>query len=135
MKLLSRNELIDALRARLLEFTDDEHSICEASTRLGIYCHGFAKWTFSELKRRHPTIVRSRPRLTPAELRDLANRWQIARQTVLGTPLACDTQMREARLQTCKGWDEWSFEELASFHRDLTGEKVELRPPASQPAP
>jgi len=136
MKVLSRSDLIEALRARLVAFTDDEHSICEASARLGIFCHGFAQWTFSELKQRYPTIVRSRPRLTPAELRDLANRWQIARQTAFGTPIACDTQMHEGALQTCKGWDQWSSEDLARFYWELTGESVELRPaPADQPAP
>ncbi len=134
MKTMSRDELIDALRARLLELTDDEHSICDVATRTGIFCHGFAQWTFGELKQRHPTIVRSRPRLTPAELRDLANRWQLARQTAFGTALACDTQMHEGALGICKGWDQWSAEDLARFHRELTGEEVELAARSDPPA-
>lgn len=132
MRHLSRDEVIGALRARLLELTDDEHSICEAAARLGVFCHGFAQWTFSELKERHPTIVRSRPRVTPAELRDLANRWQLARQTAFGTGLACDTQMHEGALRICQGWDGWSDEDLARFHRELCGEEVHVVPGAGK---
>jgi hypothetical protein len=128
MKVMTRDAAISALRAELLRIVDDEHSICEVAGRRGIYCHGFAQWTFSELRKRYPTIVRSRPRITPAELRDLANRWQIARQTARGTLLACDTQVEEGALRTCKGWEEWTSSDLERFHRELTGEEIEIVP-------
>ncbi|TDJ70108.1 MAG: hypothetical protein E2O39_10525 [Planctomycetota bacterium] len=123
---LDRSQVIDNLRIALIALTDDEHSICEVAERLDIFCGGFAQWTFTELKQRYPTIVRSRPRITPQELRELANRWQLARQSVMGTKLACDTQSREGRLRTCRGWDEWSDDDLARFHADLCHEEVEI---------
>lgn len=126
MKPVTRAELIQALRARLLPLVDEDVSICEAAARQGIFCHGFAQWTFTELRKRHPTIVRSRRRITPAELRDLANRWQLARQTALGGQLACDVQTHEGALRTCKGWDEFSDEELARFLHELGGEEVDV---------
>jgi hypothetical protein len=122
----TRQRTIDALRAKLLEVCDDEHSMCEVATERGIYCHGFAQWTFTELKKRYLTIVRSRPGITPRKLRDLANRWQLARQTARATALACDTQQREGALASCKGWDEWSDEDLARFYGELTGEQVRV---------
>jgi hypothetical protein len=128
MKTMTRDELIQALRARLLPFVDEDVSLCEAAARRGIFCHGFAQWTFTELRKRHPTIVRSRRRVTPAELRELANRWQLARQAALGGELACDVQMQEGALRTCKGWDGFSDAELARFLHELGGEEVEVVP-------
>jgi len=126
MKQMTRSEAIDALRARLLDVVDDEHSICDVAARLNIYCHGFAQWTFHELKRRYPTIVRSRPAITPNELHELANRWQLARQTARGMPLACDVQLGEGTLRSCKGWDEWSSADLERFHQELVGEPIQI---------
>jgi len=127
---VTRGQAIESLRARLTAFVDDEHSLCEVAARLGVFCGGFAQFTFLDLKRRYPMIVHSRPRITPAELKELANRWQIARQQSLHTDLACDTQVREHHLRTCKGWDEWSEADLARFVLDLCGEEVEVVPDA-----
>lgn len=120
MQAMTRDEVIQALRARLLSFVDEEHSICEAAARQGFFCHGFAQWSFGELRKRYPTIVRSRRRITPAELRELANRWQLARQQATDTPLACDTQLGEGRLATCHGWDEFTTDELEHFLEELS---------------
>jgi len=127
MKRLTREKAIAALRAKLLTLVDEDHSICEVATERGIFCGGFAQWTFHELKKQYPTIVRSRPRITPQRLRDLANRWQLARSAVLDRELACDAQMCEGKLQTCKGWDAFDDQQLAHFHQDLCGEEVEIR--------
>lgn len=130
MLTLTRSELVDKLREKLTATCDEEHSICEVAAERGIFCHGFAQWTFTELKRRYPTIVRSRPAITPAEMLDLANRWQVARQTARELPIACDVQLHEGALRTCKGWDEWSSEDLARFYHELTGEEVKIVPAA-----
>ena len=136
MKTMTRTEVVEGLRRKLLAVADDEHSICDVAASRGIFCHGFAQWTFTQLKERHPTIVRSRPRVTPAELRDLANRFQLARQTARGTALACDTQMQEGALQICKGWDQWTSADLARFYGELGGEEIEVREEgAAKPAP
>jgi hypothetical protein len=126
MKHLSRAQLVEALRAKLLERTDEDTCLCLAAARLGIYCRGFSQWTFGELKHRYGWIARNRPGVTRAELEDLANRWQLARQRVLGTEVACDTQAMEH--QTCEGWDGFDDEQLAGFYRELCGEEVEVVP-------
>jgi hypothetical protein len=125
MKTVARSQAIQDIRAKLLTLVDEDHSICDVAARSHIFCGGFAQWTFRELKGRHPTIVRSRPRITRKDLEELANRWQIARQTALGTELACDTQMHEkGDFQVCRGWNEFTNEQLAGFYAQLLGDEV-----------
>lgn len=134
-KTITRERAIEDLREVLLSVVDEEHSICDIADRLGIFCGGFGQWTFSELRKRYPTIVRSRPRITPKQLKELANRWQLARSEVMSTRLACDTQMKEGELQTCCGWNEFSDQQLAEFYCDICGEEVSIGPEPAQPAP
>ena len=126
MKTLTRKEAIDELRQRMLALTDEDHSICERARERGILCHGFAQWTFDELKQRYWWLVERRPGIDRAELERLANIWQVARQQVKGTSLACDTQAIEH--DTCKGWDEWDDFTVARHLQELGGEDVEVRP-------
>ena len=129
MKRLTRAQAIDELRESLVALTDDDTCVCLAAGRLGIFCKGFAQWKSYELKDRYDWIARNRPGVTRKQLEDLANRWQLARQQVRGTPLACDTQSLEHH--TCDGWDEFDDEKLAAFHADLCGEPVEIVPAAA----
>ena len=126
METLTREEAIAKLRTKLMDYVDDEHSICDVAARFHIFCGGFAQWTFSELKKRHPMIVKSRPRITPAELKELANRWQLARQYATGSDFACDVQMHEGEKRVCQGWNEFSDEDLAGFVGEICGETVQV---------
>ena len=136
MKTITRSQAIADLRSKLLGLTDDEHSICEVAARMGIFCGGFAQWTFRELKQRHPTIVRSRPHVTRKELEELANRWQLARAYVKDEGLACDVQQGEEQgRHTCQGWNEFDERELAEYYRQLCHEEVEVAPDPDEPAP
>jgi hypothetical protein len=131
MKTLTREEAIDKLRAKLLDYVDDDHSICDVAARLHIFCGGFAQWTFTELKKRHPMIVKSRPYVTPAELKDLANRWQLARQFATGNDFACDVQLAEGEMRVCQGWNEFTDADLAGFVSEICGETVHIGSPAA----
>ena len=134
MKTLPRSQAIHDIRASLMQLVDEEHSICEVAARLHIFCGGFAQWTFHELKQRFPTIVRSRPRMTRKQLEELANRWQLARQTVSGTGIACDAQMHEREgLQVCRGWNEFSNDQLALFYSQILGEEVSVVSDPAEP--
>lgn len=122
----SRSEAVADLRRALLALQDDEHSICQVAAERGLFCHGFAQWSFAELRRRYPQITRSRPRLTRDRLEEFANRWQIARQEATGEPTACDVQCHDERYQQCRGWDEFSDAELEDFHLELCGEPIRI---------
>ena len=132
-KQLTRSEAIDAIREKLLTYTDDEHSMCEAATQRGILCRGFSQYSTRELRRRYGWIVKNRPWIKRKELEDAANRWQLARQFILGTKLACYTQSRECEMHaTCEGWRGFPDEKLQAFHRDLLGSEIEI---VEDPAP
>jgi hypothetical protein len=130
MKRIDRQQCIEALRAKMLSMTDAEHSMCDVAAKKGVYCNGPRQWTFDELKARYGWIVASRPNITREQLEKLANAWQLARQEVFGTRLACDTQSIEH--DTCKGFDGWSDRELERFHREICGEEVEIASPTGQ---
>ena len=123
---VTRDEAIGDLRRALERLQDDEHSICQVAAQRKLFCRGFAQWTSGELRARYPQIVRSRPRITRQDLEDLANRWQLARQWVTGEPTACDVQQHERCHAQCRGWDEFSDEQIAAFHAELCGEEVEI---------
>ena len=124
MKRITRQECIGDLQRDLRKLAPGEHSMCEVAARKGIYCKGFAQWTFDELKERYDWIAKARPNITREELEKLANAWQVARQDVFGTGLSCDTQSIEH--DTCKGFDGWTDRDLARFHAEICGEAVEV---------
>jgi hypothetical protein len=121
---MSRQACTDDLRAKLNSLVDEDHSMCQVAAEQGIWCHGFAQFTFDELKRRYWWLADRRPGISRPELERLANIWQVARQRVFGTELACDTQTLEH--DTCLGFDGWTNADLARFHAELLREPVEV---------
>ena len=125
MTTLTRERCVDRLRRELMRLAGDEHSACEVASRKQVFCRGFSQWSWDELKQRYAWIIERWPHIKRPELERLADIWQVARAEVLGTPTACDTQTMEH--DCCKGWDEWSDEELAGFLAELSGEPVVIR--------
>ncbi len=119
---IDRSEAINLLRTELLQRLDGDTSMCKAAEEQGIFCRGFARFSDAELRRRYSWITQRRPDLSRAELEEIADRWQLARQEVDQLPTACDVQQREHDL--CHGWDEFSSEELACYYFELTGRKI-----------
>ena len=119
---IAREEAIKVLRREFLKFVDDENSICKVAAEKGIFCKGFQRYSDFELRKRYRWIARKDRRYTREEIEDLANRWQLARQDVDELPLACDVQQIEH--DSCRGWDDFSNEELAKFVYQLTGRVV-----------
>lgn len=128
MNTITRGEAIALLRRKCLALVDEEHSLCDVASRLGILCGGFAHWELGDLKRRHDWIVKKRPGISRKELEDLANRWMLARQASLDTPLACDVQEKEKLHPICRGWGEFTEEDLGRFCKELTGEDYQVAP-------
>ena len=131
MQTLTRSQTIEALSRRFQEMVDDDRSICELAAHGGFFCGGFAQWTFEQLKERYNWIADKRPDITRDELEKLANAWQLARREVHGVPLACDVQSREH--DTCKGWDEWSDQDLGGFYKQLAGDEIRVVPDPDVP--
>ena len=119
---LSRQQIIDLLRTELLKRAGNDVSVCRLATEQGIFCHGFARYSDEELRNRYEWIVRRRPTMTREELEEIADRWQMARQEVAHTPIACDVQQKLH--DTCGGWDDFSNEDLALFYLEMTGKDI-----------
>ncbi len=118
----SRAKAIERLREHLLRLTDEEHSICQVASELGIFCRGFRRWDEEELRRRYQAALGRSSGLTRRQLEELANLWQLSQQILHRVRLACDAET--ALHGTCRGWDDFSNEDLARFCSDLLGQHV-----------
>ena len=119
---LTRGGAIDILRAELLKLAGDDVSICKVAAEKNIFCRGLRRHSDVELRRQFSWINATNPRMPRAEMEELVDRWQLARQEVEDLPSACDVQQREH--DGCRGWDDFSNEELSRFCLELTGRKV-----------
>lgn len=119
---VSRSTLIAALREELSRRAKGDMSICRLAAQTGVFCRGFRRFTDAELKERFGWIAKKNPEATRPELEEIADRWQMARQDVLGALTSCDVQQLEH--DSCGGWDDFSNEDLSAFLRELTGRKV-----------
>lgn len=121
---LTRTELVNHLRRELGRFTDCETSVCKAAGERGVFCNGFRRYTDAELEQRYDWIVSKRPGMTRAELEEVANDWQLAQQEVHEMPIACDVQQKVH--DTCRGWNDFSNEQLARFYFQMTGKEIDV---------
>lgn len=119
---VSRSTLIAALREELSRRAKGDMSICRLAAQTGVFCRGFRRFTDDELKERFGWIAKKHPEATRPELEEIADRWQMARQDVLGALTSCDVQQLEH--DSCGGWDDFSNEDLSAFLRELTGREV-----------
>ena len=94
-------------------------SICKLAAQTGVFCKGFRRFSDDELKARFGWIAKKDPEMPRAQLEDVADRWQLARQDVLGALTSCDVQQLEH--DSCGGWDDFTDEELTRFLRELGG--------------
>lgn len=118
---ISRPALIAALREELMRRAGDL-SICKLAAQTGIFCKGFRRDSDEELKSRYGWIAQKNAGASREELEGIADRWQLARQDVLGAMTSCDVQQLEH--DVCGGWDDFTDEQLAVFLRELTGRSV-----------
>lgn len=116
---ISREAAISRIRIRMIELCDTGKSACQVATERNILCKGFRRDSDDALRQRYEPYVGAADRLTRSDLERVANHWQLSRQRTENTLLACDVQNRY--YQTCKGWNDFSNEELSDFCMELTG--------------
>lgn len=121
---MTREEAIARIREQLLSLTDEENCMCKIAAERGIFCNGFRQFTDKELRERYWWIVRKRPDITRQELETIANDWQLAQQDVRELPVACDVQTNVH--DTCRGWDDFTNDELRAYLKQLTGEEIRV---------
>ena len=121
---MTREEAIARLREKLVSLTDEENCMCKVAAERGIFCTGFRQFTDKELRERYWWIVRKRPDITRAELETIANDWQLTQQDVRSLPVACDVQTKAH--DTCRGWNDFTNEQLGNYLKQLTGQDVRV---------
>src|SRR5687767_15935164 len=125
-ELMPRSTIIAALRDELGRRAHGEMSICKLAAQTGVFCKGFRRYSDQQLKESYGWIAKKDPAMPRAELEEIADRWQLARQDVFGAQTSCDVQQLEH--DSCGGWDDFSNDDLARFLRELTGRTVEVMP-------
>jgi len=120
----TRREAIDRLRAALSALTDDERSMCQVAAEKGIFCRGFRRWHASEFHRKWRMAIGSSTHLTRPQMETFANLWQLTEQVRLRVGFACDAEALEPG--ACRGWNEFSNQDLARFCRQILGADVTI---------
>jgi hypothetical protein len=126
MEKLTRDDAIARLREELIRMTDEDRCICDVAAEQKIFCNGFRRYSEGDLRKRYWWIVRRRPDITREELEAIANDWQLAQQQVQNEQLACDVQTRFH--DTCRGWHDFSNEDIAAFYKQVVGKDVKVVP-------
>ena len=122
MRTIGRDQALREIRGAVLQLVDDDHSVCEVASRLGILCQGFRQFTDLELSKRYRWLEERLGTSGRAELEDAANRWQLARQLVQDERLSCDVQAKER--DTCRGWTGFDDATIGQWHQQLFGEPI-----------
>lgn len=121
---ITRDQAVNRLRAALAAMTDEENCMCKVAADRGLFCHGFRQFTDEQLRERYAWIVRKKPDIARAELEAIANDWQLAQQDVRQLPIACDIQAKVH--DTCRGWDDFTDEQLAGMLKEALGETLRI---------
>ena len=126
MVTMRREDAVAAIRRRLLDMVDDDHSMCQVAGERGIMCHGFRQFTDDELRGHYSWLLRINPKMSREELEHRANKWQLARQIVQRVPISCDAQSMDK--DACQGWESFDDETIARFYKELTGKEITVGP-------
>ena len=116
---ISREIAIGRIRVKLMELCVDGKSACQVAAERNILCRGFHRDSDEELRQRYEPYVAGTDRISRSDLERSANSWQLARQRTEEAPVACDVQYRYS--QVCRGWNEFTNDELAKCCLELTG--------------
>lgn len=107
----SRDEALNKIRQYLVTNTREDETTCQTAARMGVFCHGYDKWTTEQLRQLYPWLAKKMPPETPREeFLKLIVAWDSARQLVNKTPTTCDTKALDH--EGCLGFDRFSNQQL-----------------------
>jgi hypothetical protein len=110
-----RDVSIRHLRGWLTSEAGNESSVCRIASERGIFCGGFRRWSPAEFDRRCRRAIGRSTHLSREQMERYADIWQLIEQLRQGVALACDAAPGAS--SPCRGWAEFSDEELARFCR------------------
>lgn len=107
----TREEALKRIRDLLVTNTRDDETTCQVAARLGIFCHGYDRWTIEQLRNLYPWLAKKMPADTPREeFMKLIVAWDNARQLVHKVPTTCDVHCVDQ--DGCLGFDRFSNQQL-----------------------
>ena len=124
MQHLSRPQAIEVLREKLKSLTDEDHCMCAAAARMGIFCRGFARLSDEQFRKRFHWIVSRRPGIPRKDLEELVNLYHLGRQEVTGAAICCDLETREHT--GCDGWNTFDNVTLEAFFQEIVGRPARI---------
>jgi len=119
-EVITREQVIVRLSRRLALLAGPDKSVCRFAAEENVLCRGFSRYTDEQLRQRYGFLGDAETPREELELR--ADEWQIARRELEKAPTACDVQQHF--VETCRGWNEFTNQELARFCRDICGDRV-----------
>ena len=112
-----RQATIARLRSALIPIAGDDRSLCSVAAERGIFCRGFRRWHDAEFDRRWRHAIGRSTFLSRVQMERYADIWQLTEQLRQSVALACDAKPGPS--SPCRGWDEFSDEDLTRFCREL----------------
>ena len=114
----TREDALKRIREFLVSNTRTEETTCEAAARLGIFCHGYDRWTVEQLRNLYPWLAKKMPTDTPREeFLKLIVAWDNARQLVHKVSTTCDVHIADQ--DGCLGFDRFSNQQLRRMFPQL----------------
>jgi len=107
----TREDAIKRIREFLITNTRPDETTCEAAARLGVFCHGYDRWTWEQLRELYPWLAKKMPANTPREqFLQLIVAWDGARKIAHRAPTTCDVKVLDH--EGCLGFDRFSNQQL-----------------------
>jgi len=123
----TRDEAIAKLREALLKLSDGERSLCTVAAELGIFCHGFRRWTDDAFSRGWTRALGRSTHLSRPQMERLADIWLLSEQLRLRVACACD--LAAAGGGVCRGWYGFSNADLERCCEQILGRNVAIVEP------
>ena len=124
-----RAAAIERLRRALIPLAGPDVSLCRIAAERGIFCRGFRRWPDAEFDRRWHNAIGRSTQSTRDRMEKFADLWQLTEQVRCGVPLPCDAAGPGS---PCRGWDEFSDEQLAQFCWELTELRLDELPTSGE---
>jgi hypothetical protein len=123
----TREEALKQIRELLLANTRSDETTCQVAARLGIFCHGYERWTLEQLRQLYPWLARKMPQNTSKEeFLKLITAWDGARMLAHRAPTTCDAKATDH--EGCLCFDRFGNQQLKRMFPQIFGSDDEITP-------
>lgn len=114
----TREQAVNRVRDFLVANTGEDETTCQAAARLGIFCHGYDKWTVDQLRHLYPWLARKLPAdASREELLKLIVAWDGARMLVHKSSTTCDAKTLDH--EGCLGFSRFNNDQIKRLFPQL----------------